>query len=305
MTAQVHALDGGVSSEIRIQQTEGGPIVVKRALERLKVEADWRANPNRSHIEVRALRAAATLLGPDRVPSVLWEDQATHAFAMTMADPALHNWKKSLLAGDIDLRTAKSVGRALGELHLRSSTNLELATEFADLENFRELRVEPFFVRVAEKIPDIALSIQQVVETMAGRRTVLVHGDYSPKNMLANGERLTLLDFEVAHWGDPAFDLGFCAAHLILKAWRQGADAAAFLRALDTFSSSYEAVRGSQAIDSHLTRLTACLLLARIDGDSPVDYLASLNSERVRSAARFLLDFGDSRLIRSLQKAPG
>ena len=54
----------------------------------------------------------------------------------------------------------------------------------------------------------------------------LVHGDFSPKNILADGGDVVLLDCEVAHWGDPRFDLAFCLSHLSLKAMRRGADAA-------------------------------------------------------------------------------
>ena len=46
----------------------------------------------------------------------------------------------------------------------------------------------------------------------------LVHGDYSPKNVLVYQDRLILLDHEVIHWGDPAFDVGFALTHLLSKA---------------------------------------------------------------------------------------
>ena len=46
----------------------------------------------------------------------------------------------------------------------------------------------------------------------------LVHGDYSPKNILLHGSRMVLLDHEVIHWGDPAFDVGFSLTHLLSKA---------------------------------------------------------------------------------------
>jgi hypothetical protein len=63
-------LTGGVSSDIRIVHTPNGSYVVKQALEKLKVEADWRADPARSSVEVRALRAIARFLGPAHAPSV-------------------------------------------------------------------------------------------------------------------------------------------------------------------------------------------------------------------------------------------
>ena len=48
-----------------------------------------------------------------------------------------------------------------------------------------------------------------------------------------------LVDAECASWGDPAFDVAFCANHLLLKAvWRPEL-AAALRGAFDAFTSRY------------------------------------------------------------------
>ena len=46
----------------------------------------------------------------------------------------------------------------------------------------------------------------------------LVHGDFSPKNILIYEGKLILLDHEVFHFGDPAFDVGFALTHFLSKA---------------------------------------------------------------------------------------
>lgn len=284
MTAD-EELTGGVSSDIRIRQTAEGPIVLKRALDRLKVTADWRANPDRSHIEVRALRVAAALIGQEHVPTVLWEDRSQHLFAMTLADPALENWKLQLIRGLVDLETAAAVGRTLALLHRKSAEDEAIARAFEDRGSFQELRIEPFFTSVSAKYPNLKSAIDAVVDTMSSRRSALIHGDFSPKNLLVKGSRVVVLDFEVAHWGDPAFDLGFCCAHLLLKKWRRGADGEAFAAAIRTLLAGYADGFGGEPLDDHLTRMTACLLLARTDGASPVDYEADLDLRFVRNTA--------------------
>ena len=55
-------------------------------------------------------------------------------------------------------------------------------------------------------------------ERLVTCRSVLVHGDFSPKNLLVSGDRLVIIDCEVAWYGDPAFDLAFLLNHLCLKA---------------------------------------------------------------------------------------
>jgi len=47
---------------------------------------------------------------------------------------------------------------------------------------------------------------------MSAHRICLVLADFSPKNILITDQGIHLVDFETAHYGDPAFDLGFSSA---------------------------------------------------------------------------------------------
>ena len=116
-----------------------------------------------------------------------------------------------------------------------------------------------------------------------------MHGDFSPKNILADGGDVVLLDCEVAHWGDPRFDLAFCLSHLSLKAMRRGADAAKLAEAAEAFLSAYRE-EGPPVIDRELVRLVGGLILARLDGDSPVDYLSDLDTDAVRGVASAMIE---------------
>lgn len=281
-------LDGGVASDIRLVETADGPIVVKAALPKLKVAADWFSDPSRSLIEADAIRVWAELLASGCVPEILWEKPDEHAFAMRFVDPRLRNWKKDLMNGVVDLRTASRVGEILGQLHSRSGQQPGMAERFADIQYFRELRIEPFFDHVAKKKPELAAEIGQVVEGMLSRRSALVHGDYSPKNILADGSDVVILDLEVAHWGDPRFDIAFCLAHLILKSAISGAQASSFKKAIGAFLGAYEA-SGPPVLDADLARITGCLLLARLHGKSPVEYGDRIDRDRMERQAVQLL----------------
>lgn len=282
-------LAGGVSSDIRIVHAAAGDYVVKRALGKLRVEADWFADPSRSSIEVDGLRTIALLLGQQHVPRVLWVDEETHSFAMELVDASFENWKQQLLRGHIDAATACTAGRLLGQLHSRSAGRTDLAARFANQQPFIELRIRPFFERVAQRHSEIAAQIIEMSEHLLTQRSAFVHGDYSPKNLLARNAELVILDCEVAHWGDPRFDVAFCAAHLLLKSFRRGASITAFVAALRAFLIEYRR-HGSAPLDASFSRLVGCLLLARLDGDSPVDYLADLDRAEVhRLAIRLLM----------------
>jgi len=282
-------LDGGVSSDIWIVHAPQGDYVVKRALGKLKVQADWFSDPARSSIEVRGLRAMAALLGQAHVPEVLWVDEAGHEFAMALIDARFSNWKQQLLDGHVDFATARAAGRLLGELHSRSSVDAEIAGQFAGTRTFVELRIQPYFERVAQRNPALAAAITNIVERLLGTRIALVHGDFSPKNLLVSGADVVVLDCEVAHWGDARFDIAFCVAHLLLKSFRRAAPSALLLSATLAFLSEYRRA-GLDVLDREFTRQLGCLLLARLHGDSPVDYLGDLDIDAVaRFAAELIL----------------
>lgn len=285
---QSTALTGGVASDIAIVQGADGPQVVKQALGKLKVAADWFSNPARSCVEVAALRVAHTILGPGAVPKVLWADAETHSFGMSYIGH-LRNWKQDLLAGHVDLATACRAGELLGTLHQRTSTRTDIAADFADTTYFHELRVQPFFDRVAERNAALAAQIHAAAQGMGQRRSALVHGDYSPKNLLADGAEVVVLDWEVAHWGDPRFDVAFCVSHLLLKSLRRQAEPAPLLAAISAFAEGYKAEHAG-VWDAPLPALVACLLLARIEGASPVDYIADLEAADVKALATALLN---------------
>jgi phosphoglycerate dehydrogenase-like enzyme/aminoglycoside phosphotransferase (APT) family kinase protein len=281
-------LDGGVASDIRVIDGPNGKEVVKKALAKLRVAADWFSDPARSATEVAAIDAFAELLGPGHVPEILWTKPDQNVFAMRLIDPRLRNWKQDLLQGHADAATAQAAGALLGKVHKGSSEHEAIRHRFADQTYFHELRIEPFFLRVAERMPAYGDAIRAVVDDMSERRTALVHGDFSPKNILADGSDVVILDFEVAHWGDPRFDVGFCLSHLVLKAMREQASRQAFQALIQSFLSGYRGT-GLPILDLDLIKVTGCLMLARIEGSSPVDYLADLDRSEVLALATSMI----------------
>ena len=103
-----------------------------------------------------------------------------------------------------------------------------------------------------------------------------MHGDVSPKNILAGPNGPVFLDAECAWYGDPAFDLAFCLNHLLLKCvWRRRS-AEHYLTSFDVLASNYLSQvhwESTQALEARAATLLSAFLLARIDGKSPVEYI--------------------------------
>src|SRR3546814_8749106 len=64
---------------------------------------------------------------------------------------------------------------------------------------------------------ELAPALTALADDLASRKSALVHGDVSPKNILVSASGPVFLDAECAVYGDPAFDLAFCTTHLLLK----------------------------------------------------------------------------------------
>jgi 5-methylthioribose kinase len=200
-----------------------------------------------------------------------------------------------LLAGVVGNDIAQRLGQVLACWHLATAHRPDLNEDFGDTEIFRQLRVDPFYFWVAGQHREFAAKIESIVERMTSTRSCLVHGDFSPKNVLVGPSGLWVIDWEVAHLGDPVFDIALMITHLICKALHRQADFAALRAAADAFLGSYEQCISSSApeIDQdYLTDQVACLVLARIDGKSPASYLNTAAREKGRMIARDVLTRG-------------
>lgn len=288
-------LTGGVSSDIwRVDVVGGASVCVKRALPKLKVAADWQAPVSRNAFEWRWMVFAASLL-PGVVPRPLAHDEAMGVFAMEFLSAHDHPlWKSHLLNGRVEAATAGAVGASLGQLHGASAHRRDIAAAFDTTESFHALRLEPYLLATAQRHPELEGRLRRLVEMTASTRVALVHGDVSPKNILVGPRGPVLLDAECAWYGDPAFDVAFCLNHLLLKSVVQPRSAPALLQSFEAFVSRYfahaETIESREALERRAAALLPALLLARVDGKSPVEYITSdAARERVRRAAIPLL----------------
>ena len=273
-------LDGGVSSDISLVTTTTRRFCVKRALEKLKVAADWRAPVERNRTEVAWLKLAAGIL-PGSVPQVLADHPDDGWFAMEYLEPGTHPvWKAQLRDGVIDPDFAAQVGRGIGRIHAATAGDAVIAQRFATDHIFYPIRLEAYLVAAGQKHPDYAGALQALVDTTQTAKRALVHGDVSPKNILCalrGGASVPVfLDAECAWYGDPAFDLAFVLNHLLLKCLWRPQHAARYLACFDALHGSYMnqvTWEPTSAIDGRSARLLIGLLLARVDGKSPVEYI--------------------------------
>jgi aminoglycoside phosphotransferase (APT) family kinase protein len=286
-------LAGGVSSDICRVDLATEPVCIKRALAKLKVQAEWHAPVERNAYEAAWMRTACKA-APGAVPPLLARDEAANALVMGFLDPERHRlWKTELRDGRAAPDDAAAVGEALVRIHAATALDPHVAARFATDAIFHDIRLDPYLLATGRRHPDLEPALRRLARRTARTKLALVHGDVSPKNILIGPEGPVFLDAECAWYGDPAFDLAFCLNHLLLKCLWTPVAAPALLDCFDLLAATYLAgvVWEPRArLERRAASLLPGLLLARVDGKSPVEYLTSEAArELVRRVARPLL----------------
>lgn len=284
----IHELSGGVSSTVLAVSGRTSGVVVKRALHRLKVKRLWHASRQRTLTEARAIQFAGTVT-PGRVPAVVSVDTRLLTLVIEKAHPAALNWRETLMEGSVDPSVGAQLGSTLAKWHRASWLPWERASEFEVGEAFEQLRLRPFHGEVAARHPDLADRIQAHADQLRKARICLVHGDFSPKNVLVAPGLLWVVDFEVAHIGHPIFDVAFLGSHLALTAIAVPSASPAIKETWLEFHRAYQAHAPNVSDAATLGGHIGCLILARCDGLSPEPGLRGTSLVRARAAGRALL----------------
>ena len=288
---EVAELPGGVSATViaATVPATGDAFVVKQALPQLRVRDEWLATPDRAETEVAAM-ALCGAITPGVVPAIIDSDAAVHALVMELIPPTARNWQAEVGEGRVHAGTGRWAGATLGAWHLATSDK-PLPSGFDDLEAFEQLRLRPFHETVIERLPGLADGIAPLLEELRSDRRCFVHGDYSLKNMLVGPAGNWVLDFEVAHYGNPVFDLGFFLSFVVLSAIRWEPLAPELVVLADGYLSGYDGTAGAgfAGDGASVTAHTAALMLARTDGKSPAQFLDPPSRERAREAGIMLL----------------
>ena len=296
-TLIVRSMPGGVSNRtMYVEFRDGRAWVLKQALVKLRVKVDWFGDQRRIHSEALGMRWLKKLAPPGSITSFIFEDHDHHILAMEAIPQPHENWKQMLLKGRIESEHVRLFAHLLSQIHCNAARMRDqLSKTFDEKSFFESMRIEPFYTYTATQVPQSKAFYDQLSGDMRTRRFTLVHADYNPKNILVchkhcltsdAGSKLVLLDHEVIHFGDGAFDIGLSMAHLLSKAhhlldhratltqmtmlyWQTYIDAAANEPWLDQF-------------ELFAIRHTLGNLLARVAGRSVLEYLSETERQRQR-----------------------
>ncbi|MFM8672421.1 MAG: aminoglycoside phosphotransferase family protein [Candidatus Nanopelagicus sp.] len=298
---QVEVLTGGVSNVVIAITTANQKLVLKQALAELAVSEKWEADQRRAIVEANAIELFNKLT-PNQVPKLIFLDSDRFILVLERVPVGSTVWKSDLLAGVINPDIGLKLGATLASWHNYGEKSAEAKLKFMEDSLFEQLRIDPFYRFVATKNPQIEVPIRKLINELEGDKTTVVHGDFSPKNiMVATNDDIYILDFEVTHVGNPVFDLAFLTAHLLCKFFRTNDRLHAKLLANTaiSFMKEYQTLR---RISPSVTRHAALIALARVEGKSPVNYLSTDAQQKLQVFTKDVLASSENLSVSELFK---
>ncbi|CAN2217114.1 Aminoglycoside phosphotransferase [Candidatus Nanopelagicaceae bacterium] len=288
--ATVETLTGGVSCVVLAVSNGDVDLVVKQALPELKTKAKWVADQRRTIVEADAMQVYHSIT-PDSVPELIDCDEKEFTLMMSRLPRSCTNWKIDMLEGRIYPEMGAKLGKVLAAWHNVAAVSDEIKAKFMEDLLFEQLRVAPFYRAVMDKNPDLQPVISILIDEITTLKITLVHGDFSPKNIMATKDhRPIVLDFEVAHIGNPVFDLAFLLAHLLCKVIYapQVEQRQLLIETATQFLANYAEV-SNLIVANTLPHHIALIALARVEGVSPVNYLDESAQQRLVALTKSVL----------------
>ena len=111
--------------------------------------------------------------------------------------------------------------------------------------------------------------------------------------MMVDSDSVMAIDFEVIHYGNPSFDSAFLLNHLILKSFHRPENASSYRRVAEVYWNALlqSIPQAAPIFQSGTMEQLPLLLLARIDGKSPAEYIKDAAQKQcIRNFAKSLLE---------------
>ncbi len=289
---QYKKLTGGVSSEVYHVKTIKNNYCIKRSLKRLLVKKKWIANTNRIKFEYLWLKHCQNILKRN-IPNTYEFNNKKKYIVMEYLKTSQYKTLKQLYFNKIiNINTIRSISKHLYKIHSSSSNYKTKKTFEGNYKNFYDLRLDPYFNEVGRVYPKYKGYIKKINENYIKHSNTLVHGDFSPKNILVGKNKIIYLDAECCNFGDPVFDLVFFTNHLLIKSIFFKDKSQEFIKLYISFYKEYLSNLSTKNFNSYIDRIikmTPIMLLSRVDGKSPVEYINKVKIKNIIRKKSFLL----------------
>lgn len=276
---EIERVTGGLVNEVYRLRGGDRSVIVKHALPYVAAAPQIPLSPRRSAIEARCLRE----LGPGGrlQPIVTSHVRAPHLIAefpelSVNVIEDLGSLPDLGTAARIDPILGRELGGFLARLHVASRSLPEVLDEVEN-RDVQDTRYRTQYTQVGSWLADygrrdhaaLGASAVDVGRRFRARGPSLIMGDLWLPSLLVDGDALRVIDWEFAHAGSPAQDLGHVLAHLWMHEHRAGPERADRYRELRReLVGGYASGSGLATPDlvADACRHAGCEVLARVLG---------------------------------------
>ena len=277
--------DGNINWVRRIRAEDGRTWIVKQAREQLEKFPQYRADTRRILVEAAWVREAAPVDADRCCPKIIDFD-ADHRVLVLEDLGTCPRLDDELLTGNDLTPALQVIGGLLGRVHQSTQGRDDLEPTFRNTDmrdlHFAHIFELPFVENdfplpepVRERATDLQMHdqlrscIRELHQQCRTEKSVVVHADPQPGNVLLSSDGAKLLDAEIAHQGCAALDPGILMAHIALGAIALQDDSLLGKRATPLWAS-YQAGAGSIASWDTTVRIAGIEMLRRTIGAARV-----------------------------------
>jgi 5-methylthioribose kinase len=163
--------------------------------------------------EARAINWVAKNMDSSCVPRILCNRE--NMIIMHRIPTDYRALRTLLSEGDFSVEVAKQLGTFLGRLHNMSAASGEVRNALSDISMLVEFKFRKIYDEVARNFA-IAPQIDNLKKQLLGCRICLVHGDFKADNIFIRQHSILVIDWEQAHFGNPALDLSYVIHYLVI-----------------------------------------------------------------------------------------
>jgi hypothetical protein len=238
------ALDTGFSSELHRLTLTGDDSVPPTLIAKLPTTTSVRQAMDLVGGYAREIAFYSSVAGraPLSTPRVYAAEIAPDSSDFVLLLEDLGDWDNASHYDGLELDRARRCIAELAALHTWSVENPDRLGAFPPLDGpvtrqvfpmlfpdgwavYREVARRPMPSAVVAFGDDFARHVPTALEIL-GRRPVLIHGDIRADNLFFSGDRMAVVDFQLAAHGAGAVDLGYLVSQGLTTATRAGHDEA-------------------------------------------------------------------------------
>lgn len=265
-------LGGGDVNDVHSLHLNGTEYIIKRAKRQIAKNFSFRVPPLRVRDEYDALVAFRATLGqPKFIAEPVWTD-SKNTLILRSVPFENQTLASAILRGNLVEQQLLDIISALGEMHYQTIDKPALRSRFGNTRGFREVKLGIQCLKASQD-PKIVGEIQNLISLGGKAQHALLHGDFAPKNILVGKESFTFIDFEESGYWDPALEVGYFFAHLVISsalAKNVNVDQSRSIE-LKKLLTTYE--RSSRKLDSEFSsrveKFMGVFILSRLDSPAP------------------------------------